>query len=115
MMPPAPRHTLMTADTVGGGWTFAMELFAGLCAGGTKVTLVSMGALPSADQKRQAQAIAGLTLMPTSFQLEWMTGSAESVAASGVFLLGLARDVKPDLVHVNGYYHAGLPFGVPVL
>ena len=36
------------------------------------------------------------------------------VARTGGWLLELAAQVRPDVVHLNGYAHAALPFGVPV-
>jgi glycogen(starch) synthase len=53
--------------------------------------------------------------VPTGYRVEWMDGCEADVAASGEFLLQLAAEIKPDLIHANGYYHAALPFGVPVL
>jgi glycogen synthase len=115
MSPPAPQHILMTADTVGGVWTFAMELCAGLGARGTQITLVTMGRSPDDAQAAEAAALANVRLVPTTYRLEWMQDGADDVIAAGAFLLKLADDIKPDLVHANGYHHAALPFDAPVL
>ncbi|HET9225405.1 MAG TPA: glycosyltransferase family 1 protein, partial [Thermoanaerobaculia bacterium] len=42
-MHPLPRKVLMTADTVGGVWNYALELARGLADQGIEVALASMG------------------------------------------------------------------------
>jgi hypothetical protein len=50
-MPPQPiRKILMTADSVGGIWTYALQLAAELGKGNIDVTLLVMGGKPSPDQ-----------------------------------------------------------------
>ena len=115
MSPSAPRKVLMTADTVGGVWTFAIELCAGLAKHGIEVTLLSMGRLPDEAQLSEAKALPNLRLVATGHRLEWMQDCENDVIDSGTALLHLARDVRPDVVHVNGYYHASLPFDAPVV
>jgi len=105
----------MTADTLGGVWTFAMDLCAGLAKREVRVTLVTLGRKPDKIQSAEAAALSNLELVPTGFRLEWMDGCESDVVASGEFILRLAQQIKPDLVHANGYYHAALPFDVPVL
>jgi glycosyltransferase involved in cell wall biosynthesis len=39
----------------------------------------------------------------------------DDVAAAGEWLLGLEREVQPDVVHLNGYVHACCAFRAPVL
>lgn len=111
----APRHVLMTADTLGGVWTFAMDLCAGLAKHDVQVTLVSMGRLPDRAQTAEAARLPNLTFVPTAYRVEWMDECRAEVLASGDFLLRIAQDLRPDLVHANGYYHAALPFQAPVL
>ena len=43
-------HVLITADTVGGVWTYTRELVSGLIARGMRVTLVSFGEIPMPEQ-----------------------------------------------------------------
>jgi glycosyltransferase involved in cell wall biosynthesis len=105
----------MTADTIGGVWTFATELCARVCARGTRVTLVTFGRLPDAEQRASAQAIENLSLLPTAYRLEWAANCGGDIAKSGAFLLEIAREIGADLVHANTYYHATLPFTAPVL
>jgi glycogen(starch) synthase len=115
MSPPSPLKVLMTADTVGGVWTFATELCAGLAKHGVEITLLSMGRMPDEAQRAEAEAQPNLELVSTAHRLEWMSDCESDVIDSGGVLLELAREYRPDVVHVNGYYHASLPFDAPVV
>lgn len=106
---------LMTADAMGGVWTYAIELASELTARGATVALATMGDRPSEAQVRRARAIPGLTLFESDFKLEWMPDPWEDVARAGEWLLDLERRLRPDVVHVNGYCHGALPFRAPAL
>lgn len=111
----APGHVLMTADAVGGVWTYALELARGLSARGSRVTLAVMGPAPSRAQRSEAALVRGLSLRERAFRLEWMEEPWDDVARAGEWLLALERECAPDVVHLNGYAHASLPFRAPVL
>jgi glycosyltransferase involved in cell wall biosynthesis len=49
------------------------------------------------------------------FKLEWMAQPWDEVAQAGAWLLQLHGRLHPDVVHLNSFSHAALPFGVPVL
>lgn len=106
---------LMTADAVGGVWTYALELARTLAPHGVTIDLATMGPLPSPAQAAEAALVPGLTLLPSSFALEWMPEPWEQVRRAGDWLLGLERTRRPDLVHLNGYAHGALDWSVPVL
>lgn len=106
-------RVLMTADAVGGVWTYCLHLCAGLAREGVAVDLAVFGPPPDEAQRAAAARIPGLTLWPAAFRLEWMEGAAEDVARAGRWLLDLAERTAPDLVHLNGYAHGALAFGVP--
>jgi glycosyltransferase involved in cell wall biosynthesis len=110
-----PRHVLMTADTVGGVWTYALELCRGLKRHNVEVTLFTMGCAPDEQQRRDIAQISNVSLIPTDFRLEWMRDCEDDLVDSGELLLALEQKIKPDLIHVNGYWHAALPFCAPVL
>ncbi len=107
------RHVLMTADAVGGVWTYALTLAAGLAARGIRTTIATMGAPARADQRRASEAIPGLTLLESTFRLEWMDEPWADVARAGTWLQGIEKSVSPDVVHLNGYVHGALPWRVP--
>ncbi len=110
-----PRRILMTADTVGGVWTYALELARALEFCGTEITLAVMGPGPSADQRREAAGHANVTLHAAPFALEWMEDPWSGVEQAGDWLLELADDCQTELIHLNGYVHAALPWNEPVL
>ena len=105
----------MTADAIGGVWTYALELAGGLGARGIEIHLATMGAEPSHAQRAQATAIPNLHLHVSSFALEWMDDPWADVERAGEWLLKLEHQLKPELVHLNNYCHGQLPFAVPAL
>ncbi len=105
----------MTADCIGGVWTYALDLARGLCGKGVHVVLATMGDLPTAGQRQEAHGIANLTLCPTSFKLEWMPAPWQDVERAGDWLLALEAQFAPDVVHLNGYAHGALAWKAPVL
>ena len=110
-----PRCVLMTADTVGGVWDYSLQLCRGLAAHDTAVTLATMGPAPTADQRSAAAAIGGLTLVSRNFRLEWMEDPWADVDRAGEWLLDLESEIGADIVHLNGYAQAALPWSAPVL
>jgi glycosyltransferase involved in cell wall biosynthesis len=114
-MPGNIRHVLMTADAVGGVWTYALDLCRALAADRIRVTLATMGPRPNRDQLAAAHSIPGLEIVCGDYQLEWMDDPWADVAAAGDWLLELEQRTAPDLVHINGFAHAALPFLAPVL
>jgi glycogen synthase len=110
-----PRRILMTGDTVGGVWTFTLDLAAQLGRLGTDVWLAAFGGVASEVQQRQASAIPGLHLFSSALKLEWMDDPWDDVSESCAFLWKLSRDCEPELVHLNSFGHSGLPWSVPVV
>jgi glycosyltransferase involved in cell wall biosynthesis len=105
----------MTADAVGGVWTYALELARALAPRGARVTVATMGAPPSPAQRAEATRLPGVALRESEFRLEWMDEPWADVARAGEWLLGLERELCPDVVHLNGYAHAALPFRAPTV
>ena len=110
-----PRRVLMTADAVGGVWHYALELARGLAASDIEVVLAVLGDRPSPEQELAAEGIEGLTLVHGAFALEWMPGADRDLNAAGSWLLDLQKSFAPDLIHLNGFAHATLPWQAPVL
>lgn len=106
---------LLTADTVGGVWTYALELIRALQPLGVEVALATMGRALSSSQHEEARALPNLRLYESTFKLEWMEDPWADVAEAGEWLLRVERDFRPDVVHLNGYTHGALPWHVPVL
>lgn len=106
---------LMTADTVGGVWTYALDLARALAPYHVSVALATMGQLPTPAQCAEANSVSNLTFHPSAFPLEWMADPWEDVARAGDWLRQLEKDLEPDLIHLNGYAHGGLPWRAPTL
>ena len=110
-----PERVLMTADTAGGVWTYAMELAAGLSDAGVSISLATMGPAISRNQLAEARAIRGLELYESGFRLEWQDDPWINVTLAGEWLLRLEGYIKPDIVHLNNYCHGSLPWKAPSL
>jgi glycosyltransferase involved in cell wall biosynthesis len=111
---------LITADTVGGVWTYARELVTGLLRRGVRVTLVSFGDIPSLSQTHwmhqlRAEHAGRFDYRPTAFKLEWMQDSAADLEASADYLRRLIADIQPDLLHFNQFYYGSLDCDLPRL
>jgi glycosyltransferase involved in cell wall biosynthesis len=109
-----PSHILMTADTVGGVWTYAMELSRGLVREGTRVSLATMGAPMTSDQRREARR-AGVDTYESAYKLEWMEQPWADVDRAGEWLLDLSAKLQPDSIHLNNYAHGNLEWNAPVV
>lgn len=112
---PQPRTVLMTADAVGGVWRYALDLAAGLGQRGVRVVLAVMGPSPADDQRREVARLRNVILVDRPFHLEWMERGPIDAPAAGAWLIDLERRWQPDVVHLNGYVAAALPWWAPVV
>jgi glycogen(starch) synthase len=108
-----PKRILMTSDTVGGVWTYSLDLASRLAGYSIEVYLATMGPLPSQFQKRQLERLSNVHLHESNYRLEWMENPWDDVDRAGNWLLGLEKQFKPDIVHLNGYAHGVLPWAAP--
>jgi len=106
-------RVLLSADTVGGVWTYALDVARALPR--CEFHLATMGALLSPSQTREVGSLPNVTVHPSAFRLEWMPAPWDDLARAGDWLLGLERDVRPDIIHMNSFVHAALPFRAPVV
>ena len=106
-------HILVTADTLGGVWTYTRELVTGLVRRGDRVTLVSFGDIPVAAQTRWMDGLANLDYRPTAFKLEWMLDSEADMEASSQYLQAVVDESRPDLLHFSQFYYGALRCDVP--
>jgi len=109
--PRAPR-VLLTADAVGGVWTYALDLAAGLAGQGVEVVLAVLGPAPA-----QAPALPlGVEMTVTGLPLDWAEVEPAALDAAGRALAELAVAQGVDLVHLNSpMLAAGADFQVPVV
>ncbi len=106
---------LLTADTIGGVWTYAIELCGGLKNYGVKIALATMGRKLSAEQHRQVNRLSHVELFESSYRLCWMSDPWDDVEQAGDWLLRVARHFRPDIVHLNDLGHGSLDWQAPVL
>ena len=106
-------HILVTADTLGGVWTYTRELVTGLVSGGDHITLVSFGDIPTTGQTRWMEDLPDLDYRPTAFKLEWMLDSEADMVASSEYLEAVIQETKPDLLHFSQFYYGALECDVP--
>ena len=106
---------LMTADTVGGVWQYALDLAAALAPHNVDVSLATMGRKPDAEQRVALRRSAIASVHLSGFALEWQQDPWDDVEQAGAWLLALEEELQPDLVHLNGYVHGSLPWRAPVV
>ncbi len=107
---------LISADTVGGVWTYALDLMRSLPQ--ARWILATMGQSLRDDQRDELSRVqqqADVTLCESEFALEWMPEPWSQVDEAGRWLLDLEAQHAPDIIHLNGYAHASLPFRAPKL
>ena len=106
---------LMTADTLGGVWTYALELASALSAHDVQIALATLGGPLTPQQQRDVEKLSDVEVFESSYKLEWMDDSWDDVARSGQWLLDLERQLRPDIIHLNGYFHGALDWAGPVM
>jgi len=112
----AGLRVLMTADAVGGIWSYALDLARGLAAHGVETVLMVLGPPPAADQEAAAAAVSELRLLTPSLPLDWLAEGPEAVRAAGCAVARMAVECGASLVHLNNpALAAGVQFPVPVV
>lgn len=105
---------LMTTDTVGGVWHYAMDLISCLPARQAEVVLVAMGPEPDRGQQDQLDKL-NVKFYHRPYKLEWMNNPWEDVEMANQWIKDICRQEKPDLLHFNSYPQAALKWDVPVI
>ena len=99
----------MTADAVGGVWTYALDLARALAPRGVQTTLLVNGPPP-------ADPPADVAVVTTGLELDWLAAAPEQVADAGRRLAELAGDLAADVVQLNSpAYGADARFTAPVV
>jgi glycosyltransferase involved in cell wall biosynthesis len=112
----AGRRILMTADAVGGVWTYSLDVARGLGERGAQTTLAVLGPAPSPEQRDAAATIPGLELVATGLPLDWTAASPAEIFYAGEAIADLARETDADLLHLNSpALAARAPFDLPVI
>src|SRR5215471_18301535 len=109
------RRVLMTTDTVGGVWTFSLELARALGSLGIEVVLAAMGGERHANQYGEAACVDNIKLFTSDFKLEWMDKPGQDLEAANAGLLDLEARVAPDVVHLNFFGPGTARWSTPVV
>jgi glycosyltransferase involved in cell wall biosynthesis len=105
----------MTTDTIGGVWTYAIDLALALHNQGIEVALAAMGGPATAEQRHDGRDAASLGFFESEYRLPWMEEPWSDVKAAGDWLLEISSRVAPDLIHLNEPVHASLPWKIPTV
>lgn len=110
-----PAHVLLTADAVGGVWTYTLTLACELArTHGLRVSVATFGPDPSEEQRRAA-VDAGAELYALGYRLEWMEQAHVDHPAAVAALRRLVQQLRPDLLHANQHAFGVLSDELPVL
>jgi glycogen synthase len=104
---------LMTTDTVGGVWTYCMELCKALHPFHVQFHLVTLGDHMQQWQIDEVSLLDNVKVYASTYKLEWMNDPWEDIEASGDWLLHLEKRIQPDIIHLNSFCYGALPFHAP--
>src|SRR5918999_984754 len=110
-----PKCVLMTTDTIGGVWTYALELSRGLAQHSLAVVLATMGRPLTQAQRQEAGRVSNLQIEESKYKLEWMYQPWSDVNRAGDWFLKLEERYRPDLAHLNPYSFGVLTWRAPTL
>lgn len=96
-----PARVLMSADAVGGVWRYALDLAAGFAARGVSVVLAVLGPAPDDAQRREAECVPGLRVVPTGLPLDWTAQNPAELHRASARLRALAARVGAGSVHLH--------------
>jgi glycosyltransferase involved in cell wall biosynthesis len=109
-------RVLVTADAVGGVWTYSLDLARGLAARRVDTVLAVLGPAPDLAQRAAAQSVPGVTLVETGLPLDWTAAGPDDLRHAGARLSALAAETGANLVHLNTPALAAVAsFPVPIV
>ncbi|KMQ50196.1 group 1 glycosyl transferase [Chitinispirillum alkaliphilum] len=109
------NRLLMTADTVGGVWSYAVELVSAFSRYGLEVALVTMGKNLDRSQRMDLHGLKNVELFEGRYKLEWMRDPWEEIDLAAEWISSIAEIVCPDLVHLNQYAFGAVDWPCPVV
>jgi glycosyltransferase involved in cell wall biosynthesis len=74
-----------------------------------------MGGPLSRAQRLDVARVTNVAVFESEYRLEWMAAPWDSLAAAGLWLQSLERQIKPNVVHLNHLVHADLAWQSPVI
>ncbi|KAA6459095.1 glycosyltransferase family 4 protein [Acidobacteria bacterium AB60] len=111
-------RVLMTTDTLGGVWTFSLEMAAGLLERGDTVLLISFGRPPSAAQREQWEQLelrysGRFESLVTEIPVEWAESEGPVYERGAALLEQEAMRFAPDLIHTNQFCYGAIDVPIP--
>jgi glycosyltransferase involved in cell wall biosynthesis len=103
---------LLTADNIGGVWTFVLNLARGLSKNGADVRIAVIGDEMTPGQQDDIDFTKWYFFKSKQ---EWMRDPWMDIREAGKWLLSLADSIRADVVHLNSYSFGSLPWKVPVI
>lgn len=110
-----PLRLFMTADAVGGVFSYALDLAEGLAPLGFQTTLALLGPAMSPAQSRLAAGRPYLDLIETRLPLDWMAQDPAEVEMAAREVAVLATAVAADIVQLNTPALGIAAFSAPVV
>jgi len=105
----------MTTDTIGGVWTYSMDLIRGLEKYNAQIMLATFGDPLSDSQLSEVRRLPQVTLHTSTYKLEWMNDPWNDLRKAQHWILQLAFSFQPDIIHFNSYAFDGGLFNAPVV
>ena len=93
----------MTTDTLGGVWTYTLELCRALRPYGTEIHLIALGGHPSATQREEIDGLQNIIFYKSGHKLEWMKDPWNDVQKTQKMICRLCEKISPDILHFNNY------------
>ncbi|GGB27117.1 glycosyl transferase [Sphingomonas metalli] len=100
------RRLLMTADSVGGVWQYAIDL-ADALARDHDVVIAHLGPAPDTAQRAALAARTSIRLVETGQRLDWLASDSAAVRAAARGVAELAQAIDADIVQLNSPALAG--------
>jgi glycogen(starch) synthase len=105
-------RVLMTADAVGGVWTYALELAKALRRSGVETILAVLGGPLAAARRAETH---GFSVHVSPHRLEWMDDPWDDVDAARAWLAALTDEIQPDVLHLNDACHTLEDTAIPTV
>jgi glycosyltransferase involved in cell wall biosynthesis len=106
---------LMTTDTVGGVWNYAVDLCHGLRDYSVEIHLATMGGYLSPSQRDQLGSLDNVVVYESDYKLEWMHDPWVEVEKAYHWIKEIHNDIDPDIIHFNNYGQAQYHWKTPTI
>jgi glycosyltransferase involved in cell wall biosynthesis len=111
-----PIRALLETDTVGGVWTFSLDLAIGLRTVGVDAHLAAVGPADTLPARVESANKAGVPIEAIVGPLEWQPDATPAgLARVHARLSRLARDLAADVVHACSYTHVAAGLDKPTV